>query len=112
MVITLEHGITKVDDALLCQELEIEDTIETTAVKGMVDGRAQTKHVFTHSSESQGMVKGSGPLTITPGVGDPGVDGIDEGVTVIERVKYKEGITAASEWEYSWKNYPHAEEAA
>ena len=38
MTHTIEHGITKVDDALLCQELDIEESTETTTILGMVAG--------------------------------------------------------------------------
>lgn len=112
MVITLEHGITKVSDALLCQELEIQDKVEYTKVLGMVAGAAQVKHTFPHTREISGTVKGHGPLTITPGVGEAGVAGVSGGVTLIETVKYKEGIQAASDWEYNWFNFPHAQPVA
>lgn len=115
---SLEHGITLVEDALLCQELEIQHKVEITKVLGMVAGTgvdgaaaAQVKRVWTHSTENSGTVKGNGPITITPGVGESGVDGFTDGVTVIEMLKYKQGITAASDWEYNWFNWPHADAA-
>lgn len=112
MTYSIEHGITLVDDALLCQELEIQHKNEITKVLGMVDGKAQVKHVWTHTDENSGTVKGHGPITITPGVGESGVDGITGGITVIETLKYKQGIIAASDWEYNWFNWPEAEAVA
>lgn len=106
---TLEHGITLVDDALLCQELEIQHKIEISKVLGMVNGKAQVKRVWDHSTENSGTVKGSGDITITPGVGDSGVDTITGGITMIETLKYKQGITAPSDWEYNWFHWPEAE---
>ena len=111
MTYDLEHGITLVEDPLLCQELDINSTVETTTVLGMVGSRAQVKRVWTHSEKNAGSVKGNGPINITPGVGDAGVEGIGGGVTVIESLKYKQAITSASEWEYAWAHYPHAEAA-
>jgi hypothetical protein len=108
MTYSLVHGITLVDDALLCQELDIQSKVEYTKVLGMVSGKAQVKRVFDHSSENSGTVKGNGPVTITPGIGDAGVSTITTGVTLIEMLKYKQGITAASEWEYNWFNWPYA----
>lgn len=119
MIYTIEHGTTLVDDALLCQELEIQHKVEFTKVLGMVPGSgdggvaaAQVKRVWSHSKENSGTVKGHGPINITPGVGETGVDGVGEtGVTIIEALKYKQGITAASDWEYNWFNWPYAEAA-
>lgn len=107
----LEHGITLVDDALICQELDIQYKVDITKLLGMVEGKAQVVRVWDHTNETSGTVKGSGDITITPGVGDSGVDGISGGVTMIEMVKYSQGITAASNWEYNWFNWPEAEVA-
>ena len=108
MVTTLEHGITLVDDALIAQEVEMTAKVDITKISGMVSGKAQFVQAWTHSDETSGSVKGHGDITITPGVGASGVDGITGGVTLIEMVKYKQGITAASDWEYSWLHLPHA----
>ncbi len=111
MTYALEHGITLLDDDLLCQECDIQSKVEISKVLGMVSGKAQVKHVWAHTDENSGSVKGNGDITITPGVGDAGVDGITGGITIIEMLKYKQGISVASEWEYNWIHWPHAEAA-
>src|SRR5689334_9858086 len=108
MTYELEHGITLVEDALLCQEVEIESTVQESTVLGMVGGRAEVVRAWPHTSKNAGTVKGNGPITITPGVGDAGVEGINACLTLILSLKYKQGIASPSEWEYSWSNYPHA----
>ena len=108
MTYSLVHGTTKVDDALLCQELEIQHKTDITKVLGMVSGKAQVKRVWVHTDENSGSVKGNGDITITPGVGSAGVTGISGGITVIEMLKYKQTVNGASDWEYNWFNWPAA----
>lgn len=108
MTYSLVQDVTQVDDALLCQELEIQHKVEITKVLGMVSGKAQVKKVFTHTTENSGSVKGHGDITITPGVGSAGVTAISGGITVIEMLKYKQALQSASEWEYNWFQFPSA----
>lgn len=108
MIYTLLHGVTLVTAALFAQELEITNKVDITKILGMVSGKAQYVKAWTHSEETSGTVKGHGDITITPGVGASGVTGITGGVTLIEMLKYKQGITAASDWEYSWLQLPYA----
>ncbi len=108
MVYTLAHGITLVADALIAQEVKITSKVEITKIAGMVDGAAQWVKGWPHSLETSGSVKGHGDITITPGVGDSGVDGITGGVTFIEVLEWTQGVTAASDWSYNWLHLPHA----
>lgn len=106
MTYSLVHGISLVTIALICQELEITNKVEVSKLSGMHAGtsKAQVLKVWTHSEETSGSVKGSGDITITPGVGASGVTGI----TVIETLKYKQSLTNPSDWEYNWMQFPYA----
>ena len=101
------HGLTKLEAALLVQEHSIKHSTETATVLGMVGGKSQVVDVWTHTDMTKGSVKGHGPITITPGVGDAGVQGVSGGCTVIDTLEFKETINKSSEWSYEWTNYPH-----
>ena len=98
-------GITKCSGALI-DSVEVEHKIEQKALKGS-NGDVARVHVFNPTNS--GSVKGHGTLTVVPGIGDPGVNGITGGVTVITSVKESESNEDFGGWEYQFDHYPNAE---
>ncbi len=101
-------GITKHQGALIAS-VDVEKKIEQKALKGS-DGNVARVHVFNPTNS--GSVKGHGTLSIVPGVGDAGVEGITGGVTVISSVKESETNEDFDGWEYLFDHYPNAEEVS
>ena len=102
----VKFGITKHEGALI-DSVEVEKKIEQKALKGS-NGNVARVHVFNPTNS--GSVKGHGELSVVPGVGDPGVEGITGGVTVITTVKESETNEDFDGWEYQFDHYPNAEE--
>jgi hypothetical protein len=89
----------------LIDSVDVEDLTETKVLKGSngVDAR-----VHTFNPTTKGSVKGHGTTTVAVGIGDPGVEGVSGGVTVIPNFKYTEKNDDFSAWEYNFENYPSA----
>ena len=97
-------GITRHSGALI-------DSVETTKsiqVKELVGSDGEVARIKTYKSMTEGSVKGHGSVTIAPGVGDAGVDGVSGGVTVVTELKETDHNEDFNEWEYNFKNYPNA----
>jgi hypothetical protein len=98
-------GITKHAGALV-ESLDVERTVETAVLKG---SNGDDKHVHTYNPLKKFNLKTRGEESaLEPGVGDPGITGIDGGVTVIESVKDGEVNTDFPSAEASGTNYPNA----
>ena len=101
----VKFGITRHAGALI-DSVEVEKKIEQKTLKGS-NGNIARVHVFNPTNS--GSVKGHGELSVVPGVGDPGVNGVTGGVTVITSVKETEANEDFDGWEYQFDNYPNAE---
>jgi len=102
----VKFGITRHEGALI-ETLETSDKIEKKVLKGSDGVDARVKAFNTTTSFS---VKGHGSLTVAVGIGDPEIDGISGGVSVIEELKKHEQNDDFDGWEYSGTNHPEAED--
>ncbi len=98
-------GISRHEGALI----DSVETTESVQVKELAGSDGEIARVKIFRAMTEGSVKGHGTLSVVPGVGDPGVDGLPQGgVTVIPDLKRSESNEDFSGWEYSFKNYPNA----
>src|SRR5690242_10811922 len=101
-----KFGVNRHQGALI-EEVSTEEKVDLFTLRG---SKGKTALVKPYDRKVSGTVKGHGETSVAVGVGDPGVEGIDGGVTVITSFKFNEKNTEADGWEYSFEHFPDAEE--
>lgn len=104
----VKFGITRYTGALI-DSVDTTSKIDKKELKGS-DGSVARVHPYNPTTSFS--VKGHGALSLVPGIGDPGIDGITGGIALIEEVKNSEKNEDFDGWEFSGMHYPDAEEVA
>ena len=104
----VKFGITRHAGALI----DAVDTSEKKDKKELRGSNGNIARVHTYNPTTSGTVKGHGTLTLVPGVGNAGISDVASGITVIDEVKRSESNEDFDGWEYSFTNYPNAQEVA
>jgi len=107
MTFTAHHGVSYHSGSAI-QSTDRTYEVSVSETLGMVNGVTEIIDAKAHTKKNSGSVTGKGDVTISPGVGDPGVAGFTGGKTIITKVNSKENLGQEAEWSADFTHYPHA----
>jgi hypothetical protein len=100
----LDFGIKSHGGAFI-ETIDLDATVE---VAELLNSQGGVGRAHPYKEMAKGSVKGHDTITVVPGVGDSGVDGVEGGLTIITSLKTGEKNTEHNGWEYSFNHYPDA----